>query len=167
MKTNEEMEILIKQLQSKSGSERQRARAALVKIGKPAVARLVDLLSDPKEHMRWEACKALGNIEDPDAVIPLVDALRDDSMEVRWLAGEGLIALGEKAIIPILKALKEHFDSAFFLEGTHHVLHALERQQLLNKKTLVVLDSLRYLGPKISVAVAAGEALESLMNRHR
>jgi HEAT repeat protein len=162
MKTNAEVEKLIKQLQGKNGSERQRARDELVKIGKPAVPLLVDLLSNRKEHMRWEACKALGSINDPAASDPLVDALRDDSMEIRWLAGEALIALEEKAVIPLLRALEEHFDSVFLLEGTHHVLHALERQKLLNKKARIVLDSLRYLEPKISVAVAAREALQSL-----
>ncbi len=167
MKTNREIETLLVQLESKIGSERQQARRTLVRIGKPAIPFLVDLLSSPKEHLRWEACKALGSIEDSSTVEPLVEALRDDSMEVRWLAAEGLIALGQDALTGLLRALEAHFNSVYLLEGTHHVLHALEKQNVLNRKTLAVLDSLRYLEPKISVGVAASQALESLTMRRR
>jgi len=166
MRTKGEIEALIIQLQSKRGIDRQRARAALVKIGKPAVPSLVNLLSSSKEHLRWEASKALGSINDSAAAAPLVDALRDESMEVRWLAGEALIMLREKSLIVLLAALEKHFDSLFLCEGAHHILHAFEREKLLNKKTIAVLDAIRFWGPKITVGVTAREALESLIKHN-
>jgi HEAT repeat protein len=119
-------------------------------------------LSDKSEHVRWEACKALGSIKDPTTAALLVDALNDRSMEVRWLAAEGLIALRRKSVIPLLQALEAHFESLFLREGAHHVLHALQREELLDASTLAVLETLRSLGPRVAVALAAHKALESL-----
>ncbi len=166
VKDNDDIQRLIELLQSKDGVERQHARRALVRKGTSAIPSLIELLSSPKEHLRWEACKALGSIRDPNTAEHLVKALRDDSMEVRWLAAEGLVALGENALVTLLEALEVHFDSVYLLEGAHHALHALERQNLLNQETLMVLDALRYLEPKITVGVAAARALESLTARH-
>lgn len=43
-------------------------------------------------HVRWEAAWALGEIDDPLAVEPLVDALGDENVDVReraaWALGE-------------------------------------------------------------------------------
>ena len=166
VKAGEDIELLLLQLQSKIGAERERARRLLVRKGKSAVPSLIELLSSPKEHLRWEACKALGSIRDLNSAEHLVRALRDESMEVRWLAAEGLVALGEDALVTLLEALEVHFDSIYLLEGAHHALHALERQNLLNQETLMVLDALRYLEPKISVGVAAARALQTLTTRH-
>ena len=162
MSTSDKMAELIIELRSKDGIRRERARKSLVRLGKSAVPTLIGLLSDKNEHMRWEACKALGSIKDPEAAGSLVDALSDRGMEIRWLAAEGLIDLGRSSVIPLLDALELQFDSLFLRQGAHHVLHALQRQRLLDASTLAVLDSLRSLGPRMAVALAAKKALESL-----
>jgi HEAT repeat protein len=167
MNSSPKIETLVGQLHSKKWVERQRARIALEKIGRQAAPRLIELLSSRNKRVRWEACKALGRIKEPAAAASLVSALTDDSMEVRWLAAEGLIALGEKALVPLLQALEVDFDSAFLRQGAHHVLHALERQKELNEKTLAVLDTLRFLEPKMTVALAARKALDSLRREKR
>ncbi|MGA9408383.1 MAG: HEAT repeat domain-containing protein [Bacteroidota bacterium] len=161
MKTNKDVEMLIANLQSKDGMERLRARKKLVKIGRPAVPSLMELLSDRKQHVRWEGCKALGEMMDPTSAPGLVKALTDESVEVRWLAAEGLIALEKKALVPLLKILETDFESPYVREGAHHVLHALEREHLLSKDSIAVLEALRYLEPKVSVALAASKALQS------
>ncbi len=168
MSTGDTISELIVELRSKDGATRERARASLVKLGKPAVSSLIGLLSDKKELMRWEACKALASIKDPRAIGPLVDALRDRSMDIRWLAGKGLIALGTRSIIPLLQALKLGFDSVPLREGAHHVLNALQRQRLLNASTVGVLDTLKSLGGGRggALAVAAERALDSLRKVH-
>jgi hypothetical protein len=76
-------------------------------------------------------------------------------MEVRWLAAEGLISLEEKGLVALLQALKVDFESPFLRQGSHHVLHALERKRKLNEKTLAVLDTPRFAEPKMEVALAA------------
>ena len=162
MSTSDKMAELIIEIRSKDGIRRERARKSLVRLGKSAVPTLIGLLSDKNEHMRWEACKALGSIKDPEAAGSLVDALSDRGMEIRWLAAEGLIDLGRSSVIPLLDALELQFDSLFLRQGAHHVLHALQRQRLLDASTLAVLDSLRSLGPRMAVALAAKKALDSL-----
>ncbi len=162
MKSAIELDILIGQLKSHDGSEREHARNAIVRIGAPAVPVLVRLLKSPHELMRWEACKALGAINVPEVAQPLVEALRDENMEVRWLAAEGLAALGRDGLSALFRALEFHFNSIFLLEGAHHVLLALEKKKLLNKESEDVLESLRHLEPRVSVPVAARRALESL-----
>jgi HEAT repeat protein len=167
MNSSAKIEMLVRELRSKKWMERQSARIALVKIGKPAVPRLIELLSSRNKRVRWEACKALGSIRDPTAAAPLVSALTDDSVEVRWLAAEGLIALEGRALVPLLQALEADFESLFLRQGAHHVLHALERKKRLNEKTLAVLDTLRFLEPKMEVALAARMALDSLGREKR
>ena len=162
MSTSDKMAELIIELRSKDGIRRERARKSLVRLGKSAVPTLIGLLSDKNEHMRWEACKALGSIKDPEAAGSLVDALSDRGMEIRWLAAEGLIDLGRSSVIPLLDALELQFDSLFLRQGAHHVLHALQRQRLLDASTLAVLDSLRSLGPRMAGSLAAKKALDSL-----
>ena len=165
MKTNAEIEKLIKQLQGKNGMERQRVRHELVKIGKPAVPFLIELLSSPREQSRWEACKALGTIGEVSACKSFVTALRDENLGVRWLAAEGLVALGNRSLIPLMEALTMHFDSIFLREGAHHVLHDLEIMELLDAKSKLVLDALRYMRPESPVAWAAREALIHLRQK--
>jgi hypothetical protein len=167
MNSSAKIETLVGQLQSKKWVERQRARIALEQIGRRAAPRLIELLSNRNKRVRWEACKALGHIKYPAAAAPLVSALTDDSMEVRWLAAEGLIALEEKALVPLLQTLEVDFESPFLRQGAHHVLHALERKRRLNEKTLAVLDTIRFLEPKTEVAVAARMALDSLKRENR
>jgi HEAT repeat protein len=103
---------LIVDLGSKDGPVRIRARRALVAIGEPAVPRLVEALSDPKELVRSEAAKALGQINvawsshaDPATISALVTDLSSKDGLVRVRARLSLIAIGEQAVSPLVKAL--------------------------------------------------------------
>ncbi len=124
------IEELIKVFYSKDGIKRKMARYELVKIGKPAIKYLTGLLSEPKEQIRWEAIKTLSQIAAPESIPILIKALENDDFDVRWLAAEGLIEIGEKSIKPLLKSLAKHQDSKFLLEGVHHVLKGLEFKKI-------------------------------------
>jgi len=162
LKTNKRIDKLIAELRSKDGVQRKRARNALIKIGKPVVPFLIGLMTDASDHIRWEVCKALVSIKDATAAVPLVVALSDKSSEVRWLAAEALIAIKSEALVPLLQALEEHFESPDVRQGAHHVLSALAKKKLLNQDTLVVLDKLSFPEPNLSVAWAAQKALNSI-----
>jgi HEAT repeat protein len=167
MNLNKEMALLAVQLRSKNGVQRQRARTGLVKIGKPAIPLLINLLSDADDHVRWEACKTLGSIKDADAGSALVKSLSDEDEDVRWVAAEALCAVGHAAVVPLLQALEMHCESLFLRQGAHHVLRTLKRRHQLTEKTQAVLDTLRYLEPSVSVATAAQAALASLRKTER
>lgn len=119
---------LISKLSSPDGLKRQDAREQLVEIGGPAVEALMEVLQSTNDNARWEATKALGEIRDPRAAPGLVDALEDRESAVRWLAAKGLIALGRRALIPLLEALGGESDSIWMREGARHVIHSLVRE---------------------------------------
>lgn len=153
---------LIDALGNPNGLQRERARKKLEQLGAPAVEPLIGLLSNKRSRLRWEACKTLVRIADPAAASSLVLLLQDESAEIQWLAAEALIALGKSALVPLLRALELHFDSELVRRGAHHVLHALEREGLLDPKTQEVLNLLRSMTAETPVPLAAHRALESL-----
>ncbi len=161
MKTIHSFEDLISELRGKDGARRMQAREALVTIGKPSVPFLLELLNEKSEIVRWEACKALRRIKDASTAEALANALDDESLAVQWLAAEALIMLKTAAVIPLLELLEKKFESPFVRQGAHHVLHAFEREGLLNEETIAVIDSLRSLGPNVLAALAAQKALEA------
>jgi HEAT repeat protein len=155
------VDVLVTSLGSRDGLERQRARQSLVEMGSAVVAPLVDALSSPNEHTRWEAAKALKDIGDPAAAGPLVDALEDEDFGVRWLAAEGLAALGRAGLEAVLSALTTRHDSYDLREGAHHVLRMLAQGSEFEHiaPVLTALDSLE---PSITVPIAAWDALHAL-----
>jgi HEAT repeat protein len=140
---------------------REEAREALVAVGTPAVAPLVRALLDPDKRVRWEAAKALSFIHDPAAAPALVLALGDDHFGTRWLAAEGLIALGRDALEPLLRALLDPANAVWLGEGAHHVLHELQRRRRATWLT-PVMRALREREPGMAVPPAALAALKAL-----
>jgi HEAT repeat protein len=142
--------------------EREEARRALVATGPVAVPALVECTRSDTIHLRWEAAKALGEIADPAAAPALIALLDDEDGGVRWLAAEGLLALERTALGPLLDAL-ERPASHRLREGAHHVLRRLPCWRLVELLKPVV-EALEHTGAEVTVAVAAGSALESLRN---
>lgn len=124
---------LIKKLGSDNGLEREKARKALVEIGKDSIVSLKELLSHHKHIYRWEAVKTLEEIGDPLSIPLFIQAMEDEKSDVRWLAAKGLIKLGQLSIKPLLKTLEKKSDSVFVLEGAHHVFFDFSEMELLPK----------------------------------
>lgn len=152
---------LIVILGSKDGLARQRARHSLIAIGQPAVSALIEALTDPNGHRRWEAAKTLGQLRDPSAATALVRAMEDQDFGVRWLAAEGLIALGRAGLVPVLQALAKHSDSVWLREGAHHVCRMLLDQGLHDLVT-PVLAALDGVEPVLEAPRAAQAVLKAL-----
>jgi HEAT repeat protein len=156
------VDALIAQLSSNDGEERSRARADLVKLGKPAVAALLAMLADHANHTRrWEAAKALSEIADPVTAPALVATLEDSSFDIRWLAAEGLIALERAALPSLLQALKAHSESVWLRQGAHHILCTLSdpaTQSLLAP----VCAALEGIESDLTIPPAAQKALQEL-----
>jgi HEAT repeat protein len=152
---------LIVTLGDRNGLVRQRARHSLVAIGKPAVPALVEALTDPNGHRRWEAAKTLGAIGDPSAAPALVRAMEDQDFGVRWLAAEGVIRLKREGLKPLLQALARHPESVWMREGAHHVFRMLVDHDLhdLVAPVLVALDGVE---PVLEVPQMAQAVLDEL-----
>ncbi len=163
--TRQEADIpaLIAKLADKNGAARRRARERLVALGGPAVGFLIELLGHHKAHLRWEAAKALGGIGDPRTAADLVLALEEDEDgDVRWLAAEGLIALGWDGLRPLLEALANRPGSVTLRDGAHHVCHNLGRRKAF-KAVRPVLVALNEPDPELAVPLVTRVALDELV----
>ena len=160
--TSAQIEEFFRIFRGSDGAKRQRARKQLVALGEPILPYLVQHVSDKNYRVRWEIAKAFEELRDPSAATVMINLLMDDAPGIRWLAGEGLINLRQQGIVPLLRGLLANFHSTFFREGAHHVLRELEREELLNTKTLEVIDALEGPAPALAVPFAAAEALRSL-----
>ncbi len=156
------IQSLMADLASPSPVARREARETLVALGKPTVPLLIPLLSHQKQHVRWEAAKALHGIADPIAASALVNALDDRDGDVRWVAAEGLAALGQVALHPLLAALLERAQSSSLCEGAHHVCHTLAKRPRLGPILRPLLGALSESEPEVVVPPAAYIALSRL-----
>jgi len=105
-----EFKHLLESLLSDRGTERKKARKALVASGKKALHYLKELVHHPKHFYRWEALKTMEEIADPESIPVFIEALEDDESDIRWIAAQGLIKLGGLSLIPLLKAIVEKPD---------------------------------------------------------
>ena len=112
----------IYKLADNDGSERQNARKVLIDIGTPAIDYLFEMISHPDVIARWEALKTLIEIKDPDIIPLLINALDDSSSAIRWLAAEGLAAMGVEAFLAMLTALSAYPDTVSLRKGVKHVM---------------------------------------------
>lgn len=101
------VEPLIGALRDKDGNVRQRAATALGNIGQAAGSSLVGLLQDPDPEMRRVAVEQLGRIRRPEALEPLLAALRDPDPNVQWWAAWALGELGPTAEEALKKLLRD------------------------------------------------------------
>ncbi len=160
--TDMNLQELVEAFSSHDGLIREKARDEVVYRGTVATPLLIEALKSKEQRVRWEAAKSLIKIKDPKAADALVTALEDSSFEIQWLAAEALIQLKQDAVKPILRALVDRYESQYLRAGAHHVLHALEREDLLDDNTLPVLDELRDLTPTEPYPMAARRALDAM-----
>jgi len=157
---------LVSSLASKDGVVRERARHALVALGRPAAGALTKALSDPRDQVRWEAAKGFEEAPDPSSAPALIAALEDEVSGIRWLAGKALAALGTGALDLLMQALIDKPRSYRLHEGARHVLTA-EPGRKLRHILAPVLDALEDLDPESAVPVAARQALSRLREPDR
>lgn len=149
---------LVRRLGSSDGPTRVGARTELVEMGEPAVGALMLLLALGHDQERWEAAKALTQMNRHSGAPALVCALEDTNFGVRWLAAEGLIRLGRKGLPALLWALVHHPESWWLKEGAHHVLFVLAKR----KTNAPIAGVLRALDGLTSPAHAALTALAEM-----
>jgi HEAT repeat protein len=166
MENASKIEALVKQLSSKDGDARQKARLALVDIGQEATQPLTALLTDKDKQTRWEAAKVLGAINDPAAIPALIEALKDDVFDVRWLVSEALVHLGTAAVIPVLDMTIVSSDKLFLREEAHHVLKYIMRDNPKNKALIDIIkpvtNALESSTPAVSTPAAAKIAIAKM-----
>ena len=159
-----QIQKLIKDLMGDEAIAREKARLALVEIGKPAIDYLAELTYTDKDIWRWEAVKALGQIGERDTIPILIDALEDGNGGIRWLAAEGLSRFGIDVINPLLKALISRPTSVFLNQGVHHVLYQFQKEFNLNGIVKSFLLELKSTGSQENVLIQAKKLMGYFQN---
>jgi len=156
---------LIAALASSDGLTREQARSQLEELGADATPALLEALEHPEKLVRWEAARALREIEDPQAAPHLVAALEDEELGVSWAAGEALIALGRGSLPSLLEALAERPYSYPLYMQAHHILHELATEPS-DDSLRQVLDALAGVTTaRDRVPIAAFKALEAMAGK--
>lgn len=157
MEINElELKNLVSNLSNKEWLVRHNSRKALEKIGKPALPYLEEIAESRDYNTRWEVIKTIGDISDPSSVYILTKAMLDPNVDIRWLAAEGLIEMGENSVVPILKTIIKNYDSVDLCESAHHVLTELVKQKkYIDSTNLIHLLTHRNINTHIPMAAKA------------
>lgn len=152
---------LIDDLTNERELRRDRVRRLLSALNTKALPALIKGLKSHNHTLKEESARVLGTIKYREAAEALISALEDDIFDVRWLAGEGLISIGDAALEPVFSALTKRSDSTSIREGLHRVLHGMYREsdQALIKPILLALEDS---GSRLEVPLAAETALNSL-----
>lgn len=161
--TSTNLESLMDMLANKDGVIRQKARDALVELGKPAVSSLTRaLLNSKQDQVRWEAAKALGGINDTGSIPSLVQALEDNNSDVAWAAADALKTFRKAAWPSLLQALiKSKSEAVALRKGAHHVL-VDQNEDGFNDLLATLLKALESSSAPESSAVAAHEILKRM-----
>lgn len=154
---------LVAGLSDPNSRKRAEAREKLLDLGNAAIPALLAALTDSNGNARWQAAKALSQLHDPDTANDLMNAMEDDDFGVRWLAAEGLIAMGPASLGAVLQGLISCFGSIRMREGARHVLHALADSGFHDETIEKLLRTLQGLASQEDVAWAAEHAWEKLI----
>jgi HEAT repeat protein len=119
-------------LQDADSDVRASAAYALGLLGEcQAVPSLLTKLSDQREEpkVRGLAAEALADLNDDRAVVPLINALRDESPEVRYWAAFALGELGDPQALPELQRLiaADNVMEPYYGTVRHEAEAAIER----------------------------------------
>lgn len=152
---------ILEQLSSSDSAIRIVTRKELVDIGPDVIPHLSEILFFNNHHLRWEAAKAINQIADTEGIEIQIQTLEDDQSDIRWIAAEGLVKLGKKSIVPILKKLQdEGTDSIYLIKGARHVLHKIYLEDELKEKLKPLVKALNNTKQYQEIPVLVNELLQ-------
>ncbi|MGI5940606.1 MAG: HEAT repeat domain-containing protein [Thermoleophilia bacterium] len=141
---NTTLRDLVKSLGSQNGLERKRARETIVLVKEPVTPLLQSLLDEGDKRVRWEAAKTLATTIDPSAMDTLIELLTTYDSDIRWIAADGLIKLGPRTVIPLLRSLLTDKIVKGQAEMTARVLRQLATEnEVLNELVTPVIEALK------------------------
>ena len=149
-------------LDTKNSVRKLAARGTMVRMGKTIIPQMHKLLDSENNMLRMEAAKIVELIADWRSIPLLIGLLDDKEFEIRWIAAEGLIKIGRRSILPLVKSVRDGKSSHFHNEGTHHVLLGLlDKTEKKNLTPLLLcLENYHELGE--TAPVEASKALRTV-----
>jgi HEAT repeat protein len=91
------LDLFVRALHDPDKGVREQAGRALASLGRPAIGRCFDLLTDPDWKVRYRAAEALGLSGVPEARRGLLVTITDEEDHVRYMGAKGLGLLGSGA----------------------------------------------------------------------
>ncbi len=156
---------LIADLTSPDLGKRLNAQHGLVDRGRAAVPALLEALEDDDPHVRNRSAQVLTVIADPATATALAAMLDDDEAPVRWVAAEGLVALGVTGVRAGLQALVEaKMISPQLKAAVRHILMKVRDDDEVGQIIKPVLAALHEFERDEVVLVQAGKAVSTLKN---
>lgn len=152
--------VLVEALASDDEPLHHKATEALSAMGDKAIPALVEALKHPRQHVRWHAVRALGEIGAACVAANLADTLDDADYGVRWAAAEVLSGLGSEAVRAILERLSSHALSEGMRQAAYHSLHQLQRGEL-QTRLQPLLDALHGPGAIAEAPMVAFRLLQA------
>ncbi len=116
---------------------RHEAFCSLIDFGEAATPVLRELAHHPDDTIRCRAYDAARIIGGGDAIALLVEGLADPDVGVRWVASNVLVAAGEGALVPVLRALVDREPTTSF--------HRAAARELRRCRPLGLDDEVRFL----------------------
>ena len=152
-------------LDTKNAVKKLAARSTLVRMGKTIIPQLHKLLASKNDLLREEIAKTVELIADRRSVPLLIGLLDDTVFDIRWIAAEGLIKIGRRSILPLLKSVRDGESSFLHNKGAHHVLLSLLNKNEKDKLTSLLqsLDNAQELGE--TAPVEASVAIKTIFKR--
>jgi hypothetical protein len=132
--------VLIEDLMSPDLDRRLGAQHELITRGGTAVPALLEALQHENPHVRNAAAHVLAVIAEPASAAALAAALDDVEAPVRWVAAEGLVAMGRTGLRAALRALvSADVISPHLVAAVRHILLKLRSEGGLGEIATPVL----------------------------
>jgi HEAT repeat protein len=109
---------------------------------------LTRLRDDEDRDVRWYVYEAVASAVTPwdpraeNAVPMLAGGLRDEDFSIRWVASNGLLRIGARAVVPVLEEIARGEASATFHEAARRVLSRVDASPELAAEIAALVDSL-------------------------
>ncbi len=98
---------LIGVLSDKHERVRWAAADSLLDMGESVADYLLEALDAENKYTRAEAAGVLGKMRDARAIPPLIEILKDNDVNVRWIASKSLAIMGYPAVRPLIDAMDD------------------------------------------------------------
>lgn len=164
-----QIQKLVERLSSCDPRERMEARTELVAFGDAAVDEIVGAFASDRPQTRWEAAYCLRKIGNERAIPALITEIEEANTDVGWLAAEGLIAIGEKSLVPVLASLTstDHPEIDHFYQHAHHIIRTFACYRKFHLGLQPLLTAFGQSELQIGVPRAAYEVLQQLEDSSR
>jgi hypothetical protein len=133
-------------------------------MGKTIIPQMHKLLGSKNDLLRKRAARVVKLIADSRSVPFLIGLLDDKDFDIRWIAAVGLIRIGRRSIVPLLKSIRDGKSSYFLNQGAHHVFDSLlyEKEKEEMSQLLLSLENYHELGE--TAPTEASIALQAIFN---